>query len=370
MSTQTLRSLVFTFVLLAALWGLAVLAPPLEAGVGITLPIVVEGYVTLQRPNAPPPDPSWSVPLVVTFHLPGDPAAAYTWNVTTDTRGRFVITDTVELRTYDVRVKNIHTLRNVKENVAITAGVNTLDLGELREGDANNDNRVNIQDFTILRSAYFTEEGQAGFDPRADFDEDNRVNVRDFALLRANYFAEGDVLVPRAFVPQEPVTTTLWLEPPVVRGLPGEVYRVTVRLNTANQAAVGADVVLAFDPNHLQVVDETGAPADTVVPGDAFDVVLKNVVDNTTGRITFGAGTFGVGRRGNLALFHFYLRADRAVFRTPLEVKQADVVDETGRSLPLRAFPGALQAGPYRNERLPVIGWETPGKAPGKGGQP
>ena len=351
------------FVLLAAVvFALARQAPPLEAGVGVSVPIVINGQVTLQRPNAPAPDPSWVVPLTLSLYPPGQTTPVYTWQTTTDEWGAFSLLETFEPGTYDVRVKNPHTLRNLKQNVAFVAGTNTLDMGLLREGDANDDNRVNVADFAILRAAYFTEEGQPDFDPRADFDEDNRINVRDFALLRSNYFAEGDILVPRVAPLGQTHPVGVTIRPPVARGAVGEPITLTVFIETGTAGVVGADVVLTFDPAHLQVVDATGAPTNTVTVGDAFDTVLKNEVDNAEGRITFGAGTFGSPVQGQHTLFSFYVQASDTVFSTPIDIAYLDVVDANGRSLAVRGWPARVQAGDFRYQYVVVL---TRGRWPG-----
>ncbi|NOZ94955.1 MAG: hypothetical protein GXP47_09495 [Acidobacteria bacterium] len=351
---RPVRSILLAAVVMTTVVWLAWQAPPLQAGTGATVPILVQGQVTLQRPNAPAPDPSWAVPLMVTFHTPGDSSPAYAWLVTTDDSGKFSIVDSVEEAIYDVRVKNLHTLRNLKQNVPIVAGTNTLDLGTLREGDASDDNRVNIADFAILRAAYFTQEGEAGFDPRTDFDEDNRINVRDFALLRSNYFSEGDIIVPRAPARPPAHSTTLYLRPAVVRTEVDITRPVRAYLDARGGQIVGADVVIAFDPALLQIVDATGTPTTTVIPGDALDVVLMNRVDNSQGRIKFGAGTFGDPFAAQGTLFSFYIRALTETFGTPLDIVYADVVDTVGQSVTTNLESGRLQAGNYHYAQFPA----------------
>ncbi len=61
---------------------------------------------------------------------------------------------------------------------------------KLIEGDANGDNRIDDGDYQIVFSSHkYSDavcEGDAGYDPRADFDEDNCVNVTDYDLWLAN----------------------------------------------------------------------------------------------------------------------------------------------------------------------------------------
>jgi hypothetical protein len=107
---------------------------------------------------------------------------------TTDASGSFTLEGLMP-GTYDIRVKNSHTLAN-RQSVNLAPGANVMPFGTLREGDANDDNCVTIADFDILASAFFP-----GYDPRADFNQDGYVNILDFAMLRENLAACGDPVV-------------------------------------------------------------------------------------------------------------------------------------------------------------------------------
>jgi hypothetical protein len=136
----------------------------------------LRGHVTLQgRPT--PPDARWIVPLTVGI-------GGTNYGATTDASGYFTVTG-LALGNYDICVKNSHTL-STKTNVTLVAGTNAVGLGTLREGDANNNDFVNITDFSILASVFMTSNAQA------DFNQDGIVNIGDFVLLRENYFVLGD----------------------------------------------------------------------------------------------------------------------------------------------------------------------------------
>jgi poly(3-hydroxybutyrate) depolymerase len=137
----------------------------------------IQGSVTLQgRP--PPPHARWSIPLTVTVN-----GASYV--VSTDQWGDFVLAGLTP-GTYDIGVKNSHTLRALMGGVTLVAGTNAIDFGTLLEGDATNDNYVNINDFSLLTAGF-----HPGYDPRADFNEDGTVNINDFSLLARNFGARG-----------------------------------------------------------------------------------------------------------------------------------------------------------------------------------
>jgi hypothetical protein len=157
-----------------------------DVGVGPST-ATIEGSLNLQRSGTPAPHPSWSVPLTVT--VGGTPHG-----VTTDQSGAFTLAGLTP-GTHDIQVKNAHTISNLKAGVVLNPGNNTVDLGELKEGDVNNDDTVNSSDFLLLRSSYFMSEGQPGFVDGADLNEDGIVNSSDFLLLRGNYFLSGPIVI-------------------------------------------------------------------------------------------------------------------------------------------------------------------------------
>lgn len=91
---------------------------------------------------------------------------------------------------YTVRVKAATTLAGVVD-VDVTAGDLLVSGALLREGDADDNNVVNIIDFSILAASFGRGTGMVGFDARADFDANGVVNITDFSLLAANFGLEG-----------------------------------------------------------------------------------------------------------------------------------------------------------------------------------
>jgi len=147
------------------------------------------GTVTLQRQN-PAPDPSWSVPLTVELYEVGQATPAYSFTPTTNDNGEFTISG-ITPGTYEIAVKNSHTLQ-VVDTVIIVSGGNNHAFGTLLEGDANDDNFVTGVDFSILSNAFGTCEGETDFDDRADFNEDTCVTGVDFSLLSYNFQQSGE----------------------------------------------------------------------------------------------------------------------------------------------------------------------------------
>jgi hypothetical protein len=110
------------------------------------------------------------------------------YTVTTDASGGFAL-EGLTPGTYDIRVKNAHTLAN-RPRVTLAPGANVVSFGTLKEGDANDDNCVTFADFEILADAFWP-----GYDPRADFNQDGVVNILDFSMLRENFAVCGDIVV-------------------------------------------------------------------------------------------------------------------------------------------------------------------------------
>jgi hypothetical protein len=54
-------------------------------------------------------------------------------------------------------------------------------------GDANCDNRVDLDDYAILSQSWLSSKPQPAYDARADFNRDGLINVADLCLLAANW---------------------------------------------------------------------------------------------------------------------------------------------------------------------------------------
>jgi len=148
------------------------------------------------------PDAGWIIPLTVQFFPPRvnvlTDTPAYQFALTTTKSDATAVTQVMGViaDNYDITAVSEHTLVNVKRNVAIANSGTNLNMGTLLEGNANDDNIINIQDFGILAGSYGKSSGNAGYDARADFDRSGLVNIIDFGLLAANYGKTAPVIVP------------------------------------------------------------------------------------------------------------------------------------------------------------------------------
>ncbi len=147
--------------------------------------------VTLQGTNRP--DSAWLLPLTVKFFTPdadvftASPRYSFTLTSTKVGSTALIRCTGIQPGNYDISAVSSHTLLNVKKNVTINVSTTGVSLGTLLEGNATNDDRVNIADFAILSGAYGQLSTDPDYDPLADFDGNFIVNIADFSLLSGNY---------------------------------------------------------------------------------------------------------------------------------------------------------------------------------------
>ncbi len=271
---------------------------------------IVAGSVGLEgRPSAP--DPKWQVPLRVSLTHAGQltPFAQYT--PTTDQSGGFRI-EGVDPGAYEIRVKNAKTLQ-IEKDVTLTSGVNTIAFGTLRAGDANDDNVVNLIDFSILRTTFGLAAGQAGYDARADFNDNNQVNLLDFSLMRPNFSqlgahahhvgessAASDSVAAAAAEVKPTPQVQIGVIVPAGTIAAGQHFTVDVEVRAGTQEVDGVAVYLDYDPGVLHV---TGITA-----GNALPTVLQSQSD-TPGTLSFAAGTFAKFPSGTFTLAQINMEA-------------------------------------------------------------
>jgi len=278
---------------------------PYERNNGIV--VISEGATILGDASMEgrPQGPRWAVPLHVTLHQPGEDTEVAGYFVDANNAGDFQVGG-LELGTYDVKVKGNHTLRSVVRNVTLNAGNNAVNFGTLVEGDANNDNIVDLLDAVAVQAAYGKSEGESGFDPNCDFDENGVVNIGDVSILNVNFGRMGDVVVgggsqaatdspstlsavARREVNSAADTVTVSLDPMLVDAGPGDVFELTLGVDAGTQAVDGVQIYLDFDPEILQVVDAQGNPVTSINDAGVFDNVIENSVDNSAGEVDYAA---------------------------------------------------------------------------------
>ncbi|MBK8024992.1 MAG: hypothetical protein IPK19_27155 [Chloroflexi bacterium] len=158
--------------------------------VALVEPAAVNAVLLLQgRP--PAPHDQWIAQVTVTVVPSTGGAPVFHGAVTTDDVGVFFLCLTPG--DYRMRVQGASSLARVVE-ILLTAGDNTVIVPELVSGDANQDNVVNINDFSMLAAAFGLTSDGPGFDARADFNADGVINISDFSLLASSFGQSGESL--------------------------------------------------------------------------------------------------------------------------------------------------------------------------------
>ncbi len=255
----------------------AVLAPqPLPTATPTNL-ASLNGHVALEgHGNAP--SNQWVIPLQVTLVRLDGNAANQTFTVTTSTDGSFQVPD-IGPGSYAVMVRGAHTLQRVM-SVTLQAGDNALDLGALLEGDAVDDNVINVLDFSRMTRGYNQCAADAGYMAQADFNNDHCIDAQDVALLTNNFGRSGDAnesMVAAANQPQESHLATL------TNRHAGERFTLLLNLNDATIGPIDAGALyLNFNPAQLKAIG--------ISRNSAFDIELTNQIDNQLGHLDLAVG--------------------------------------------------------------------------------
>jgi hypothetical protein len=125
--------------------------------------------------------------VTVTFLIGTTPAGTLMTTLASD--GTFSLSGMTP-GVYTVRIKHAQYLA-AAQSVTLTAGVNAVNFGTLRAGDANDDNRVTLVDFSLISGMFNRRAGDAGYDARADLNGDGAVTLVDFSLLAGNFNQVG-----------------------------------------------------------------------------------------------------------------------------------------------------------------------------------
>ena len=184
-------------------------------------------------------------------------------------------------------------------------------MGELREGDADNDNDVDAIDASLVNLAFGSTPLSANWDPRADFNEDGAVDGTDMGLLAANFGRRGDVAVgsngsglagerPEQEWPTVLGSTavssggvTITFNPAALSAEVDDIFAVDLVLHAGAQPVDTVEAHITFPRGILQVVDDGGSPAASVEDGSAFDMLLANRASNSMGTIHYAATMLG-----------------------------------------------------------------------------
>jgi hypothetical protein len=92
----------------------------------------------------------------------------------------------------EIAAKGSHWLRKMSATVNLTPGGTTVVSLSLFNGDVNDDNEVDIGDYSLLSIAFGSVPGDPNWNAEADLNGDDEVDIGDFAILSNNFGMVGD----------------------------------------------------------------------------------------------------------------------------------------------------------------------------------
>jgi hypothetical protein len=208
--------------------------------------------------------------------------------VTTGDTGEYHISD-VPVAVLTINVSRTSYLRAFRP-VTITHGQTTL-LPKLKllGGDCNNDDGIDLLDAIYVGAAW---RSAPPSNARADITADGVVDIRDMVLVQGNWKKTASGPWPGKQTPDLRSVnstarvvispTTAWMP------YPGDTYTFDIRIEDVSNL-YGASVVIAFDPQVVQVEDaDPTIEGVQIAIGDFLDqrqFVLKHDVNNDTGYV-------------------------------------------------------------------------------------
>jgi len=159
---------------------------PTRTATPTACPRTLNGHLTYQ--GMPQPNAGNVQPITLQLQLSGG-GPLTTYNTNTDQNANFTINlGALPAGTYTWWLKSSRYLAS-SGTLTIPAGCAPFshEFGTQRAGDINNDNCVDITDFSLLRASFGKACGDPGYNPNAEYNGDCLVDISDFTLLRGNF---------------------------------------------------------------------------------------------------------------------------------------------------------------------------------------
>ena len=190
-STATIIALLLVSGMALARPAAAATDPAIDPIPGTTMKLL--GHVVWEgRPDQP--DALQQLPITVHLQqLEKAPSVGIDLDAITDEKG-YMVLDVSELPAglYEWRAKGAQYLTNSGQVKLGQFEVTSVEIGLMRAGDVNDDNRVNISDFNLLTGSFGKTIKDPGFVAAADFTGDDAITIRDYTLLASHFGQAGD----------------------------------------------------------------------------------------------------------------------------------------------------------------------------------
>jgi len=187
---------------------------------------------------------------------------------------------------HELCIKNSHTLQN-KINFNLPLVADNIDFGLLLEGDVNDNNVIELDDFSDMSTSKDKCQTDTDFNINADLNIDGCVTMDDAILLKSNYLQVGQECSSvrrghsRNTRDGNDTTVVINTSPIPTNVEVGNIIEFDIKvLAETNINAVAA--YLNFSPDKVRI--------NSLKAGESFDFILQNEFDNTLGHINFASG--------------------------------------------------------------------------------
>ena len=220
------------------------------------------------------------------------------------------------------------------EFINLDACTNSGAVGPLPMGDVNDDNSIDLTDFSIFASVYGLFPTDMAYNSSANFNEEEEINLTDFSIFASNYdrIGQAPVMDPISLQSVDEIISTngmVSLSFGVTDSATtiGEVIPVDVYLHAADQLVNGLRATIAFPGSAFEVLH-------TELSGN-MEIVLENYVQENKGTISWTLGTLEGGINKSVYAGRIYLEA-REEGKHPISfLSESSMAVMNGVSLPL-----------------------------------
>jgi len=305
-----------------------------------------------------------SAPITFEIRNPGDTIPLETQVITTAPDGYFEFSTALPSGVYDVTAKTPGFLRSIASNVTLPSVVPIVfSPSPLRGGDCDDNNVVDLVDFSGLANAFGTMLGEPLFNPACDFDGDDAVSLVDFSILVSNF---GQTGAPPLGPPPAPSAMTASAEAQFNLKLTnvgsyslrkGDTFEVAVTASNVFDIH-GYSFVIGYDSEMLQIVKSVDGIAREGSFLKSSGETLFAAVEKIEGRIlainslrtrneeSFDYSSFSTGR---LVTIKFEVKRDGHIANA-ITLTDVNTIDHTGK----------LVTGDWYNQQLPISKHQSP----------
>ena len=129
--------------------------------------------------------------VVLHFYYPGTNELVLSKFTYSGNNSSVSVASQIPVGTYDIYVSMEGMLRFVLSSYTITPGSNSIDFPDVIVGDLNDNNSINVSDFSVFATVFGATTNDSNYNPLANLNCDTSINVVDLSLMGSNFGMQG-----------------------------------------------------------------------------------------------------------------------------------------------------------------------------------